>query len=188
MSLSFSWKAFLNSLGDLGDLMMLHFVVFYFSIVLTGHIPSLESVLLHVKKLGRRCKFELSWSFGASSSEFVWRIHLNLQQLVCSSVDHSSPPTSVCSRTNEWYTSAPGHAWWYCSGFGGFGALGHGSYEKVVTPKLVDGRAVGMENIVHIAAGGAHTAAVSAAGTFQQDMNGITLGITCLRDKLVLKL
>lgn len=40
--------------------MMLHFVVFYFSIVLTGHIPSLESVLLHVKKLGRRCKFELS--------------------------------------------------------------------------------------------------------------------------------
>jgi hypothetical protein len=57
-----------------------------------------------------------------------------------------------------------------------------------VTPKLVDGRAVGMENIVHIAAGGAHTAAVSAAGMFQQDMNGITLGITCLCDKLVLKL
>ena len=58
--MSFSWKAFLDSLGDLGDLMMLHFVVFYFSKVLTGHIPSLESVLLHVKKLGRRCKFELS--------------------------------------------------------------------------------------------------------------------------------
>lgn len=46
-----------------------------------------------------------------------------------------------------------------------------------MTPRLVDGRAVGMENIVHIAAGGAHTAAVSAAGMFQQDMNGITLGI-----------
>lgn len=60
MSLSFSWKAFLNSIGDLGDFMMLHFVVFLFPIVPIGHIPSLESVLLHVKKAGRRCKFELS--------------------------------------------------------------------------------------------------------------------------------
>ena len=34
--------------------MMLHFVVFYFPIVLTGHIPSLVPVPLHVKKLGRR--------------------------------------------------------------------------------------------------------------------------------------
>ena len=51
-----------------------------------------------------------------------------------------------------------------CSGFGGFGALGHGSYEKVLRPRLVDGSSVGMSNIVHIACGGAHTAAVSASG------------------------
>lgn len=50
-------------------------------------------------------------------------------------------------------------------GFGGFGALGHGTYENVLEPKLVDGSAVGMSSIVHIACGGAHTAAVSASGS-----------------------
>lgn len=52
----------------------------------------------------------------------------------------------------------------YTFGFGGFGALGHGSYEKALSPKLVDGSSVGMKDIVHIACGGAHTAAVSASG------------------------
>lgn len=42
--------------------------------------------------------------------------------------------------------------------------MGHGSYEKALSPKLVDGSSVGMKDIVHIACGGAHTAAVSASG------------------------
>ncbi len=49
-------------------------------------------------------------------------------------------------------------------GFGGFGALGLGTFERVLEPKQVELLSLDMQKMVHIAAGGAHTAAVSESG------------------------
>ncbi|CAM6018832.1 unnamed protein product [Sphagnum balticum] len=52
----------------------------------------------------------------------------------------------------------------YTWGFGGFGALGLGTFERVLEPKQVELLSLDMQKMVHIAAGGAHTAAVSESG------------------------
>jgi hypothetical protein len=49
-------------------------------------------------------------------------------------------------------------------GFGGFGALGLGTFERILEPKQVELLSLDMQKMVHIAAGGAHTAAVSESG------------------------
>ncbi|KAJ7519002.1 hypothetical protein O6H91_20G018700 [Diphasiastrum complanatum] len=50
----------------------------------------------------------------------------------------------------------------YTCGYGGFGALGHGVYQRELQPRLVED--LESEKLVHIAAGGAHSAAVSESG------------------------
>lgn len=46
-------------------------------------------------------------------------------------------------------------------GYGGFGALGHGGYGREKTLKKVEG----LEGVVHVAAGGAHSGAVTESGS-----------------------
>ncbi|KAL2643551.1 hypothetical protein R1flu_011138 [Riccia fluitans] len=48
-------------------------------------------------------------------------------------------------------------------GFGGFGALGHSSYTKELSPKKLTGQDW-MDDVVHISAGGSHTAAITSSG------------------------
>ncbi|KAG6552531.1 hypothetical protein Mapa_005951 [Marchantia paleacea] len=51
----------------------------------------------------------------------------------------------------------------YTWGFGGFGALGHGSYTKEMSPRRLIGEDW-MDNVVHVSAGGSHTAAITSSG------------------------
>ncbi|KAL3696795.1 hypothetical protein R1sor_010871 [Riccia sorocarpa] len=51
----------------------------------------------------------------------------------------------------------------YTWGFGGFGALGHGSYTKELSPRKLTGQEW-VDDVIHIAAGGSHTAAITSSG------------------------
>ncbi|XP_024544935.1 ultraviolet-B receptor UVR8 [Selaginella moellendorffii] len=50
----------------------------------------------------------------------------------------------------------------YTWGYGAFGALGHGSYERELLPRLLEGP--WKDRIVHVSAGGSHSAAVTESG------------------------
>jgi len=65
-----------------------------------------------------------------------------------------------------------------CRGYGGFGALGHSVYTRELFPRLVKGAWEG--TIKHIATSGAHTAAVTESGNFDDQYFILSLSNTSL--------